>query len=449
MLRIGIFSRLRQTDPGARRSSLLRLAIVTSGLSKAFALGLQAVAIPLVYHALGPHRYELYLLLTAALATLAITQMGAGPGLTQGITKAHAAGDREREAFLFSAAFRLVGSAGLIGAGAILLVSHVFMPESLFGPAFAGDRAEILQVVNTCMIVLMAQMLFGVVDSALAGYQEQLFTNIGSMCSNILSIGILFAVCVLAPSIRGVILALYGLPTLSRVVNLGVLLHRRPYLLTKLTRRCTGFYAVLFSVGLAFWLMQIGGVLEQHAGTYLLARFSSTAATNLFAMCYKTLSLAGAIVTILTQPLWPAFTDAIAHRDVDWIRRTYAKIRRLLMIYSLAVAAIVAVAGRWLFLNVLHVEVGGEHALFGILAAYFIANTWTHLFYVTMMGMSGIWRIAVIALAENFLMVLFGALLVPRLGAAGMALAYLAASVSLPVWALPRLMKQAIDRVSH
>jgi O-antigen/teichoic acid export membrane protein len=189
-------------------------------------------------------------------------------------------------------------------------------------------------------------------------------------------------------------------------------------------------------------------VLEQNGGTYLLARFSSTEGTNLFAIVFKSLSLAGAFVVMLTQPLWPAFTDAIAHRDVAWIRRIYRKIRHVLAIYSCTLALVLGFAGEWIFREFVHVNVDGNRLLFPVFAAYFIANNWTHLYYVTMMGMRGIWKIAVIVLAENLLMLGFGALLAPSLGALGMALAYLAASLCLPAWLLPRLMTKAIDDIA-
>jgi O-antigen/teichoic acid export membrane protein len=219
--------------------------------------------------------------------------------------------------------------------------------------------------------------------------------------------------------------------------------------LTRLAYRSSRLYGTLVNVGLAFWLMQVGGIFEQNGGTYLLARSSSAAGTNLFAIVYKNLSLAGALVGMLTQPLWPAFTDAIAHRDIAWIRRAYSKIRTLLAAYSCAVALVLAIAGQWIFRTLMHVNVESNHALFIILGLYFIANTWTHLFYVTMMGMQGIWKIASIVLAENLLMLAFGVLLVPRFGASGMAVAYLAASLCLPAWLLPLLMKRAIGDMAE
>jgi O-antigen/teichoic acid export membrane protein len=424
------------------------LAIISSASSKVFGLALQAVAIPLVYHSLGQHRYELYLLLTAILATIALTQMGAGPGLTQGIARANAAGRRDDEASLLNAAFRLIGAAAVIGGGVILAVIHLVPPDRIFGPAFAHDRAEILIVANVCVFVLIAQFVSGVVDSALAGYQEQVFSNLGSMIANMLSIGLLFFVCLHSPTLIGVILVLFGVPTLSRVGNLVALYLRRPYLLHGLLQSCSGFYAALLHVGLAFWAIEVGSLLEQHSGTYVLAHLSSTQATDLFAAVYRSVSLAGAAVAIITQPLWPAFTDAIAHRDVDWIHRAYARIRRTLTIYSCLVGVIMITAGQWIFQHLLHIETAGNHLLFLILGVYFVANNWTHLFYVTMMGMHGIWKLAMIALAENLLMLLFGIVLVPRLGASGMALAYLSASVVLPAWLLPQLMKRGLRRIS-
>jgi O-antigen/teichoic acid export membrane protein len=436
------------TEHRSRRSALLRLAIISSFMSKVCGLALQTIAIPLVYRSLGQHRYELYLLLTAALATIAIGQMGAGPGLTQGIAKASAAGKHSQEASLINAAFRLTIVTALIGGGVILAVLHLIPPGAIFGSSFAGERSAILSVANVCVFVVIAQIISGVVESALAGYQEQMFSNIGSMISNILSIGLLFFVCNHGPTISSVIVVLFGVPTLSRVANLFVLYFRRPYLVTGLFQSCRGSYAVLLNVGLAFWAIQLASLIEQHGGTYVLAHLSSTQETNLFAIVYKCLSLVGAVNIIVTQPLWPAFTDAIAHRDFDWIQRSYAKIRLALTLFSCAVGLLMMTVGPWGFEHFVHIDTSGQRLLFCVLGVYFVANVWTHLYYVAMMGMKGIWRVAMIAFSEKALLLLLSLVLVPWLGAAGMAFAYLFASLLLPVWLLPQLMKKTIQEIS-
>jgi O-antigen/teichoic acid export membrane protein len=443
-----LLSTVPGTDHRSKRSGLLRLAIFSSSMSKVWALALQTIAIPVVYRSLGQHRYELYLLMSGALASIAITQMGAGPGLTQGIAKANAEGRRDDEASLISAAFRLTMITALIGMGFVLVVLHLVSPSVIFGASFAEERSAILSIANICAVVVAAQIISGVVDSALAGYQEQIFTNIGSMVSNIICIGLLIVVCTHNPTISAVIIVLYGVPTLSRVANVVVLYVRRPYLLEGSFRTCRGFYAVLLNVGLAFWAIQLGGLIEQYGGTYVLAHLSTDEATVLFTLVFKTLSLIGSVNIIITQPLWPAFVDAITHRDFDWIHRSFARIRRGLTLFSCAICIVLIAAGPWGFQHFVHVNTTGSRMLFCVLGVYFVANVWTHVHYVTMMGTQSIWRVAMVAFFENILRLLLGLLLVPRLGAIGMAVAYLLASLVLPAWLLPKLMTRTMREIS-
>jgi O-antigen/teichoic acid export membrane protein len=447
-LRLKLLSRLQHKQHGERRNALLRWAMIGSASSKASGLALQAIAIPLVYHSLGQHRFALYLLLTAVLAAMSLAQMGAGPGLTQALARANAAQRRGEEASLLNAAFRLTAAGALIGGCVVLLIIHLVAPERLFGAAFANDRLEVLASANVCVFVLMAQMVSGVVDSALAGYQEQVLSSVGSMLGNLLSLVLVLVICRYAPTIIGVVVVLFGVPTLSRLANLVALYLRRPYLLHGVLESSRGFYAPLLNIGLAFWTIGLCSLIAQNGGTFLLARLSSTHDTDLFAIVYRYLTLASSAVNVITQPLWPAITDAIAHRDTDWIRRSYARILRALSVYSGLLALVSISAGPWIFQHILHVDTTGYYWVFFILGIYFVANIWTHLLYITMMGMPGIWRAAAVLFIENLLMLLFAVALVPPLGAAGMALAYLAASVALPVWLLPRLMKQELERIS-
>jgi O-antigen/teichoic acid export membrane protein len=439
---------LQHRDHRTKRSSLLRLAILSSGVSKLCGLLLQAIAIPLLYHSLGPHRYALYLLLTGALGTITLLQLGAGPGLTQGIAKANAAAATERAASLLGAALHLAAAAAALGGVLFLALVYIVPPEKLFGAAFAANRNEIWRDADACVALFALQIVSGVVDSALAGYQEQVLIHLGSMTANLASIGLLFLVCQGQPTLIAVMLVLYGVPALPRIVNLALLFQRRPHLLRGLITSRRDSYSLLLNVGAAFWAFEIGGLLEQNAGNYILAHLSSTQATALFATVYKSVVLAGSVVATVTMPLWPAFTDAVAHRDIEWIRRSYSNIRRALTVYSCAVALVMSVAGRWAFSAVLHVDTTGADLLFVAFGAYFCAHIWTHLYYVTLMGMDAVWRVALILLAESLLMLLFGILMVPRLGATGMALAYLSASLLLPAWLLPRLMHQAIHRLA-
>jgi len=56
------------------------------------------------------------------------------------------------------------------------------------------------------------------------------------------------------------------------------------------------------------------------------------------------------------------------------------------------------------------------------------------------MGLDRVWNVAALVIVENLTMLGFGWLAVPHFGAEGMACAYLAASVVIPAWILPRIL---------
>ena len=65
------------------------------------------------------------------------------------------------------------------------------------------------------------------------------------------------------------------------------------------------------------------------------------------------------------------------------------------------------------------------------------------------MGLPGIWRVALILISENLILLLSSLFLVPLFGGVGMALAYLLASLVLPAWLLPQLMKITMRALSR
>lgn len=438
-----LFATSGQPAHARRRDRLLRLAMLSSGLSKVTAIGLQGLAIPLVYHSLGTHQYAVYLLLSAALATLSLLQLGAGPGLTQAIAKAHAVENRREEAGALASAFTFVAGTSILGATACLALMHIVPAGILFGSSFAADQAEIVTVANVAVLIAFLSIVLGVVDSALAGYQEQVATNLSMCVSNLLSTAALIVLCRSShPSLTQVILVIFGGTVLSRLANCLLLFFRRSYLLAGFGHINRSNMALIVHTGTSFWLIQATGVLEQHGGTYLMAHLTSAQDTDIFAIIYRATCLASATVGIFTQPLWPAFTDAVARHDSQWVNQAAARIRRAILATAGALTIAMIGAGPWCIQHLWHIDVSGERMVVFILALYLFSNLWTHFHYVVLMGLDRIWTVACLVIVENMVMLVIGGFAVPHFGAVGMAAAYLAASLVIPAWVLPRILRK-------
>jgi O-antigen/teichoic acid export membrane protein len=428
---------------GIRRNKMLRLAILSSGMSKVTAIALQGIAIPLVFHALGSHQYALYLLFSAALATLALLQFGAGPGLTQTIAKAHAQGNKRDEAGALAAAFLFVGATALLGAIVCLTVVRLVSAANLFGNTYAADQVAVIHVAGIAVLVTFLSIVLGVVDSALAGYQEQVATNLSMCFSNVLSTIALVVLCrSFHPTIAQILVITYGGPVVCRLANLALLLARRPYLLDGFTSIKTTALRPIIHVGAAFWLIQATGVIEQHAGTFIMGHLTSALETDIFGVIYRASCLASATVAIFTQPLWPAFTDAVSRHDSGWVQRTAAKIRRAIMSIAAVLAVLMITAGAWGVEHIWKIDISANRLVVVTLGLYMFSNLWTHFHYIVLMGLDRVWSVAALVIVENLTMLGLGWFAVPHFGAQGMAAAYLLASVVIPAWILPRILRK-------
>jgi O-antigen/teichoic acid export membrane protein len=431
-----------------RRTHNLRRAVLASTVSKASGFLLQLLSLPLVYNTLSTHAYAIFLLVSAVLGTLNLTQLGTGAGLTQEIAKAAASDDRESEARYFAASFALTASIVAIASAALLATIYLVPAETLLGAAYRDDDALIVSTGSVCVILIAAHILFGNVDSALAGYQEQAYTSIGSLVSNLTAAGLIVYVCQGEPTIMDIILAAYCPPTVTRILNLIVLLFRRPYLVAGFSNVSWQSVKLLLGAGLAFWLIQLASVVEQNAPFLILGRCTTPADLTLYGVVYKAILLALSAMNIVTQPLWPALIDARLRRDMRWIRRLLSVTRRWLMSFAVAISIGLIVVGALVFKHLLHVDLGSHaRSLLLVFALYVTCNTWAHVHYMSLMGLSRVSAISIIIVTENAVMLVLGFVFTPWLGICGMALSHLLASMFVPAWYLPMRLRRALQEL--
>jgi O-antigen/teichoic acid export membrane protein len=382
-------------DAADRRSKSFNLAVMSSAVSKATAFGFQLLSLPLVFQSLPTHQYAIFVLVSAGLATLSITQLGAGPGLTQQLAKAAASDDRVQEATSFCSALTLSLVITSLAGIALMLLVRTVPSATLFGATYAGDQQAIIEISKVCVLVMCAHIFLGNVDAALAGYQEQYLTSAASALSNIASAIALLVVCAGHATVVAIILAMYIPPTLGRLLNLIVLLWRRPYLARGVAHIRMASVRSLLADGLGFWLFSLASMVEQNAPTFIMGHYATSAELAAFYVVFRIVWLCSSGMGILTQPLWPAYVDARVRGDFRWIRTMAARTLRILLVASIVLAAALVLA----FPLVRDQLELASFALVCLFAMYLIANTWTHYYYVSLMGLCNIWKLSYIAVA--------------------------------------------------
>lgn len=388
-----------------RRNRSIRLAVVTSFVSKFGTLFLQLLSIPVAVRVLGRTEFGLYTTVNLTLATITLLQVGVGPALTHGLTKARAEGDAVRQRELGSTAFFLmVGIALLAGLAFIAILMLVPIP-TLFGDSFSGKESVLRPALWTGLGLFLLLFVLNLTERVREGHLEVASNNLWGAVGNVMA-----AICVAVgvgyvPEVWFLVLAVHGSMVLAKAFNTMALWRDHP-----LMRPSPGFFRPtvarhLFSDGIAFsTCCLVAGIIEFNFCGWLVARSGGPSALALYGVFITLTIMQMGFVVMLSTPVWPAVSEALARGDVPWARKASRKLYLFGVLFAVcSVAGLVAVGPLVLPLWLGREFQGVGRLLLACYGLYFFAHVWRHLNHALMIGTGQVGKLVRIQLIESAL----------------------------------------------
>jgi O-antigen/teichoic acid export membrane protein len=135
--------------------------------------------------------------------------------------------------------------------------------------------------------------------------------------------------------------ALLGGPLVAAILNSVVFFaFMRPDLRPSRELSGANLRGELLRLGGLFLVLQIAVSLAFASDNVIAARLLGAGAVADFAVAAKLFGVTSVLLGILLQPLWPAYGEAIARRDLPWVRRTL----RTSTIGAVTLACLLAIA---------------------------------------------------------------------------------------------------------
>lgn len=430
-----------------RRDRSIRLAVLTSILSKGGTALLQLLAIPLAVRVMGREEFGLYTSVGLTLSTIVLLEVGVGPALAHGLSEARAKGDGEKARRLVSTALVLIVGLALI-AGLILASVLALVPiPKLFGPEYAGMESLMRPALWMGLVLFLLIFILNLTDRLREGLLEVARTNAWGAAGNVLAavsvaIGVWFV-----PEVWFLVLAIHGSVVLAKLGNTVMLWRKHPDLLPSLRGFDRGTARHLFTDGAAFaTCCLLVGVVEYNFCTWMVGQLHGPSQVALYGV-FVTLSVMQlGFVIMLSTPTWPAVAEALARGDLEWARKAGKK----LYLYGLAFATCSFIGmvslGPW----ALEVWLGEKFAGIprGLLAAYsfyFVAHVWRHINHALMIGTGQVMALARVQFLETGVLAL-AAWFALKYGCMGYMLVAMAVVIfSATGWVLPLKVRQRLQ----
>ena len=319
-----VFLRVDGGDHRRRRLVGLIQGVVTSLGNRVIGILVSFLSVPLTINYLGQERYGIWITLGSLLAWLQLTDLGMGNGLTNAVTTA-VGQDRHDlvRVHISTALFVLTVIAfatGVIGALAWPWIDW----GAVFGVQTPLARAEIGPAMAAALIIALLQFPLSVTGKVYIAYQEGRIGSYWGMGGNVVS---LIALLIVTHTQGGLVWLVIALSGSGLLVNLTsgtwVFLHHKPFLAPRIDCIKVASMKQLSHVGLMFFLIQIMGLIMFQTDNFVISHYLGAAAVPPYSLTYSLFNYTSLIQSLFFSYLWAAYTEAIARKDIAWVKTTF------------------------------------------------------------------------------------------------------------------------------
>lgn len=386
------------------RIKRFRYSVASSLASKVTTAAVQIVALPIAAISLGVHGYALYVMLTAAVGWLALSNLGVGPILAVRLAAAHARDDLEAERCVFSSAFFPTLVLSAIVFLVVVFAVWTLPVHNIFGPLYIADVHTIRLGLTALVSIFFLQTNVSLFESAQAGYQEQFVQN---LVATISSIPVLLAVWFVTkhnPTPVEIILAINLPALLFRCANVVAIMWRHPQVRPLFTAFHRPLCKDLVRSGAIFSLAGgAGNFLAHILPVILVGRSFNSEVSASFAATMNAIILASGMISMVSTPLWPAIADSVAKGERNWAGQAYRRLLWSVMALGLLTALFLGTRGEWLFHVWFKGQISPSRNLILAAGIYFVALCWESVHFNILIGLHRITTASVLLCVRSVL----------------------------------------------
>jgi O-antigen/teichoic acid export membrane protein len=345
------------STPHGRSKERHRRVLLTGGsalLAKGIAVATSLITIPLTLNYLGSERFGLWMTISSLITILGFADFGIGNGVLNAVANAHGKEDPAaiRDA-VSSAVVLLAGIAIVIITVFFWLLSstdwgHFFNVTSLLARSEAGPATAIF--VSCFALNIPAD----VVQRLQLGLQEGFVSKLWQVWGSVVGFLGVIIVIYFRQGLPWLILALAGGPLLITILNNIVFFGwMRPALRPDLHGISLDTMAYIARLGALFFVLQLVVAVAFSSDNFIVARILGPDAVTRYSITAKMFSFTALGLSMFLGPLWPAYGEAIARKDLDWVKKTLIRSTCAAVAIAATVSLLLLLAGPW----ILHVWV--------------------------------------------------------------------------------------------
>jgi O-antigen/teichoic acid export membrane protein len=355
---------------------------------KAVAILATYIAMPMMIHYLGSEKYGIWSTLLTVVTWVVFFDLGIGNGLRNKVAESLANKNRVTAREFIATGYSLIGIISIF-SWLTLMVSSAFIPwQGVFNTTVIEETT-----LRLCMQITGSFIIFnfwiGLVQALLGATQNTSMSALGQSLINIFVILLLYMSREIYEASLLLMAVIYGSSIVisNGLLNLWFFRKNRdlvPYYLIK-----KGRINAILALGSNFFIIQLAGLVIFTTDKMLITQLIGPASVTQFDIVFKLMSVAILVHTIVSSPLWSAYTEAMTVGDKSWIRDMLVKQLQFFMLIAIGIAVLVATA-RPLISLWIGDDISISTAVIVSLGTYAVVVTWNNVFAMIVNGIGKI-----------------------------------------------------------
>ena len=410
---------------GSSRTLAVKKNIISSVFLRGISIVVNFMLVPMTIGYVSPELYGVWLTVSSIMTWISFLDIGFTQGLKNKLTEAIAHEEWDRGKSLVSTTYVMMAMIFL----PICLLLESLIPHINWCALLNVDiiyEAEIKRVMYAMIAFFCLQMIVNVLVSVIAAFQRVALSNSFTVLGHVLSLLIIF---ILTKTTQGSLLnlafAISAMPILVTLVASFVLFKGKyARIAPSLKSFDKNYVKELFSLGYKFFIINIQVVVLYQSTNILISNLSSPLDVTVYNIAYKYMNISMMLYTIITAPLWPAYTDAYAKQDFEWMKNTRSKMQKVLLL-SMCCCLVMCLISQPVYKLWIGGEVFVPMQMTILVALYVMAYCWMNLNGTLIAGMGKVKLETIISVVGMCLHIPLSIILGNYIGAYGVVLSML------------------------
>jgi O-antigen/teichoic acid export membrane protein len=324
----------------------------TGVLTKAVSVLASILTVRWTFHYLGAERYGMWITITSIVMLLMFSDLGMGSGLIKVVAESMGREDPRSAQKAIASAFWILGAIAVVLSLAALAVYPFVNTGRLFNVHSALALRESGPSLLIFLMCYLVNLPLGVIFAVENGLQCAYIFNLWSVLGSVASLGALVLAIRMHEGLPWLVLALFGPPLVSTLLNGGGLFGvSHPELRPTPAAFSRQAAAQLLRIGLMFFLVQLSIAVGMQTDNIVIAQIMGAGAVSAYSVPARLFNMVNALLVMISGAVWPAYADAVARSDSRWIRKSFARVMAFGgAVTLLAVAVLVIFGDRILYL---------------------------------------------------------------------------------------------------